>query len=297
MAIPEDQLDTWSHVGAGPGSRDTYATIKRVLESADAPYANRNFEVFLQGSYKNDTNIYGESDVDLIINLTSCFYHNADKLPPEAFALFQSNNRDATYTDVDFKREVTAHLVAQFGSDADPGDKAVVIKARGGHPRKADVIISCNYQRFYEYSAAKVRQDTGIRFTTQSGANIINYPKQHSDNCTTKHQDTNQWFKPMVRILKNARCRLEDEGVIEKGLAPSYYIEGLLYNVPKEKFGSSYGDTMVACLNWLLKEADESNLLTANRQYYLLRENSRASWDPAKYTSFRNALVKQWNEW
>ncbi|MGE3335532.1 MAG: nucleotidyltransferase [Rhodospirillaceae bacterium] len=295
MPIPEDQLDTWSHIGAGPGSRDTYATIQRVLESADAPYANRTFEVFLQGSYKNDTNIYGESDVDVVINLTSCFHHNADKLAPEAFALFQSNNSDANYTDRDFKRDVMAHLTAQFGSDVVPGTKAVTIKARGNR-RKADVIISCNYHRYHEYSTGKVRYDTGIAFYPQSGPKIINYPKQHSDNCTTKHQETKEWFKPMVRIFKNARSRLEDEGVIEPGLAPSYYIEGLLYNVPKEHFGTSYQHTFVACLNWLVN-ADRTKLVTANRQYVLLWKNSQVAWDPDKCTAFIDALVRQWNEW
>ena len=29
------------------------------------------------------------------------------------------------------------------------------------------------------------------------------------------------------------RSKLVDDGIIEKGTGPSYYIEGLLYNVPK----------------------------------------------------------------
>jgi hypothetical protein len=31
-----------------------------------------------------------------------------------------------------------------------------------------------------------------------------------------------------------------DDGLIKAGVAPSYYIEGLLYNVPNEKLTSSY---------------------------------------------------------
>jgi len=34
--------------------------------------------------------------------------------------------------------------------------------------------------------------------------------------------------------------------MINSGLAPSYFLEGLLYNVPNEHFGGSYEDTMVA---------------------------------------------------
>jgi hypothetical protein len=34
-----------------------------------------------------------------------------------------------------------------------------------------------------------------------------------------------------------------DAGAIEDGVAPSYFLEGLLYNVPNDNFGSSYEDT------------------------------------------------------
>ena len=74
MAIPESQLETWSHQGSVTQSSNTYNTIKSVLEASTTPYADKNFEVFLQGSYGNDTNIYAESDVDIVIRLDDCFH-------------------------------------------------------------------------------------------------------------------------------------------------------------------------------------------------------------------------------
>ena len=71
MPIAESQLETWSHPGAGPGSRDTYDSVRTALESPKAVYKDKDYEVFLQGSYGNDTNIYGESDVDTVIRLGS----------------------------------------------------------------------------------------------------------------------------------------------------------------------------------------------------------------------------------
>ena len=38
MAISEPQLETWSHPGAQEQSKNTYASIKAVLEDAAAPY-------------------------------------------------------------------------------------------------------------------------------------------------------------------------------------------------------------------------------------------------------------------
>ena len=69
MAIPLSQLETWSHQGAIQGSSSTYNTIKKALESSTNPYAGKSYDVFLQGSYCNDTNIYAESDVDIVIRL------------------------------------------------------------------------------------------------------------------------------------------------------------------------------------------------------------------------------------
>lgn len=46
----------------------------------------------------------------------------------------------------------------------------------------------------------------------------------------------------MARILKNMREKLKDKNLITPDVAPSYYLEGLLYNVPNEDFGTSYHD-------------------------------------------------------
>ena len=41
------------------------------------------------------------------------------------------------------------------------------------------------------------------------------------------------------------KARMVDEGMIGAGVAPSYFIEGLLYNAPKNLFGTSYEDSFV----------------------------------------------------
>ena len=80
MPIPESQLERWSHQGSVTQSRNTYNSIKNVLEANSTPYSGKSFKVFLQGSYGNDTNIYAESDVDIVIRLDDCFYSDLDDL-------------------------------------------------------------------------------------------------------------------------------------------------------------------------------------------------------------------------
>ena len=296
MAIPEAQLETWSGQGAIAQSSTTYNSIKNVLEANGTPYSDKKFEVFLQGSYGNSTNIYSESDVDIVIKLNDCFHHDLTRLPPAQQTAFKSTHNNATYTHSHFKTDVLNVLIEQYGVDVDPGEKAIAITASGNR-RKADVISATNFRRYHKFlSFSDQDYVEGISFYTGSGARIDNYPKQHSANLTKKHQNTNQWFKPMARILKNLRSRLVTEGMLETGIAPSYYLEGLLYNVPNDKFGKSYADTFVNAISWIL-ESERSKLICANEQYYLLRPELSVTWRTEKLEAFLASAVDLWNQW
>jgi hypothetical protein len=80
MAIPEAQLDTWAKQGPTKQFTDTYASIKAVIEHKSSPFAGRNPQVYLQGSYRNDTNVYGDSDVDIVCCSDSSFNFDVDHL-------------------------------------------------------------------------------------------------------------------------------------------------------------------------------------------------------------------------
>lgn len=297
MPIPESQLETWSHQGSIAQSSSTYNSIKNVLESGTTPYAGKNFKVFLQGSYGNDTNIYAESDVDIVIQLDDCFHRDLDSLSADEKAAHKRAFNDATYTHADFKRDVLSVLKDQYGAAVKAGDKAIAIDASGSR-RKADVIVATQFRRYFKFrSSADSEYAEGICFFNAAGERIANYPKQHSANLTTKHQASSKWLKPMARIFKNMRSRMVDDGLIKAGVAPSYYIEGLMYNVPNEKLTSSYQDCVVNTLNWYRQEAKKIDLVCANEQYYLLRDGSHTCWSPANCDAFVEGAIKLWNEW
>ena len=97
MSIPEKQLETWSHQGSITQSSSTYNTIKNVLEANTTPYTGKNFKVYLQGSYGNDTNIYAESDVDIVIQLDDCFYSDLESLSEEEKAQLYHGNAEKLF--------------------------------------------------------------------------------------------------------------------------------------------------------------------------------------------------------
>jgi hypothetical protein len=294
MSIPEAQLDTWSHQGSVPQSKTTYATIKRALEAPDTKYARKNFQIFLQGSYGNDTNIYAESDVDVIICSNDLYYYDTTALDPYGLTLFNGQFIPAPYQHGDFKADVVEALAKSFGTDVTAGNKAIKVKANGNR-RSADVVVAAEFRRYYS-GGIGLQYTSGICFFNSGGVRIANYPKQHSANCTSKHQATNGWFKPMVRVLKNMRSRLVDDGKISGADAPSYFLEGLLYNVPNDKFGRSYSDSYAAAMRWIL-EAQRNTFLCANEQYYLVRDGFPECWPYANCDKFINAAVALWNQW
>ena len=98
MPIPESQFDTWSHQGSVTQSAATYNAIKSVLEASTTPYADKNYSVFLQGSYGNDTNIYAESDVDIVIKLDDCWQSDLSELTQEEKVNYDKAYVSATYT-------------------------------------------------------------------------------------------------------------------------------------------------------------------------------------------------------
>jgi hypothetical protein len=183
-----------------------------------------------------------------------------------------------------------------FGrDDVKPGNKAIKIESRSSR-RSADVLACYEFRRYTRFVNAYDQQYvSGVYFPTYSSGAVVNYPRVHSDNCTAKHQATNGWFKPMVRILKNMRSWMVSRGALMSGTAPSYYIECLLHNVPNGLFHTSYAATFVECLTWL-QHTNRSTLACAHGQHLLLG-NSNVNWPSNDCDAFISALVILWNGW
>jgi hypothetical protein len=294
MSISESQLETWSHQGSVTQSAATYDTLRRTLDDPKAPYAARDYSTFLQGSYGNNTNIHADSDVDVVMRLDSVYYSDTSELSPDNKAAFDANFSPAEYSWTTFRDEVITQLRGAYDSSVVPGNKAVFVSGNGTR-RDADVLPAAVFRRYFEYTnPIGQRVAEGICFWLPDATQIINYPKQHAANCTAKHQRTNAWFKPVVRIAKNMRNAMVAKGLIASGLAPSYFVEGMLYNVTDASFGGSYGDTLFNVMNWL-RACDRDQLLCANEQYFLIHPSSAVTWRREQFEAFLNALINFWN--
>jgi len=294
VAIAESQLDIWSGLGKTGQFTDTYNRIRENLLDKGAPYPLANTDAFLQGSYKNNTNVFADSDVDIVLKHDGAFYKDLSRLSASDRQAYDAAfaGGTVTYANSEFKKDATAYI-SRIYNNVRVGKKAIYLPANNNR-RNADVVIASAFRRYHVFkSLQNQRYDEGICFFTSSGTMIENFPKQHSDNCTTKHQNTKSWFKPMVRIFKNMRNTMIEKRLLAEGVAPSYFIEGMLYNVPDHKFGGSYQASWIDCFNHIVS-AKRDDLVCANYMHWLVRDNSPTSWSGTHFDTFTAALKKFW---
>ena len=150
MSIPESQLSRWSHHGPQDASIRTHEAIKRVLAAFSWP-KEVSYDSYLQGSYRNNTNIRGDSDVDLVLELQSMSRHDTGILSEYDRNRLIGSFAPATYEWNDFRRDALRaletgfekHLVAQ-------GNTSIRLKANP--PRlAADIVVCMEHRKYLSY--------------------------------------------------------------------------------------------------------------------------------------------------
>ncbi|MBL7710222.1 MAG: nucleotidyltransferase [Chitinophagaceae bacterium] len=212
-------------------------------------------DIYLQGSYKNSTNISSSSDVDLNVEFTSVYYYDTTNLPEDQRRQRQQDANPSEFTQNIFKALVCSVLIDEFGSTVIKRDNKCIRYIGKENNPDADIIPCFSFKKYTQYTSENnYRAINGIKFKTDDGNWIENYPKIHFDNLTKKSQSTNNGFKPTVRLYKSLREKLEERELLAKDSAKSYYIENLLYNLTDGLFSGSTTDIFKATLNKLAND-------------------------------------------
>lgn len=285
MAIPEQQLETWSNQGAVVKSKETADSVKYALNKYEH-FPTSDYSVYLQGSYKNDTNIRGESDVDIVIQLNKTFFNNLNQEQKNQLGL-----GPAEYLYNDYRQDVIEALEKYYGaSNISIETKCIKIKENDNR-LPADVIITCQYRKYF--AVEEHSYVDGVYFFTNDSTNrsIINYPVQVYDNGCEKSKGTNGMFKPIVRVFKNLRRQANTE-------APSYFIQCLIFNVPNIKFVNNYHDSIYNILKYLSEISDEELLsFKCQHNQFNLFGDSKEQWDSQSARNFISDIITFWNNY
>lgn len=242
----EEQFREWAKP---PGKTEqdrcdnAVSAIRNALDASEK-LSGRVISVFAQGSYRNNTNVRSESDVDIGVLCTNTLLND---FPP-------GKNRDdfglipADYHYAQYKNEVEEALVAYFGRSAvKRGNKALDIHETSYHV-EADVAPFFEHRRYREDGTYL----EGVALLTdKEKRRINNWPEQHYENGVWKNKQTGMRFKSLVRVLKALSSEMT-EAAIGAGNIPGFLVECLVWNVPDDHFQhESYSDDVRAALIFL----------------------------------------------
>lgn len=209
--------------------------------------AKKKIDVYVTGSYRNNTNIRADSDIDVaVVACDVIFYQLPGKGSPTKEDL---GIRDPEYAFPAFRDEVGEALRAKLKKEnVAEGDKAFKIFASGDR-LKADVPVFFGYRlytggknedgswHYHEGIAMNPRSDPSKR--------IVNWPKQHVMCGEAKNTKTNGRFKRLVRIFKHLRADMAEQGNAEQksgaGQVTSFFLECLISNAPNSAFDQDDG--------------------------------------------------------
>ena len=206
------------------------SAIRNAIKTSDKLKA-RDIKIFAQGSYRNNTNVRKDSDVDIGILCTDTLLND---FPP-------GMNRDdfgltpAIYHYEQYKNEIEEALVNHFGRPAiKRGNKAFDVHETTYHV-EADVAAFFEHRR-YEKDGTFIK---GVALRTdREKKRIKNWPEQHYENGCYKNNATGTRFKSIVRVLKVLSNEMSEQG-ITAGSIPGFLIECLVWNVPDDHFGNT----------------------------------------------------------
>lgn len=254
----------------------------------------------MQGSYRNSTNIRGDSDVDVVVEFNSLFYSNKDELSWQQLQDFNECYSDGKYSLTSFTDAVIQRLKCYYGDAyVKVGNNSIKILANSGR-LDCDVICCAEYREYRSFSkVATTNYAKGIVFwTNETDEKVVSFPKIHFDNGRLKTQVCNSNYKSTIRIIKNMKAKLVNNGTIKSSLAPSYFIEGFIFNMPDINFkNTSHYARVLAVLNTLYNYSDSQleELVCQNKQRYLFG-NTNQQWSIVDCKTFRDQLIKFWND-
>lgn len=242
-----------------------------------------DYDTFLQGSYNNGTNLQRDSDVDIVLQLQA-------RVRPRLIALRgpeleQDQSHQSAYQRWrSFRDQVVEALRAKYGSEGViSGRKSLKIVKKNQLQAAADVVVTLHFKEGLAFYLPDERRW------------IVSYPQQHYERGSKKERATDNNYKRIIRMFKAARNHLENNGMIRKEKAPSYFIECLLYNVPNELFTRELDQSYRGILKYL-----KNNSLDPFKCQNGIQElfgPSKDLWNQSDARAFIRALRRLWDEW
>ena len=292
MTVSRDQIERWGNAPSESEEGKCQKIVEQVKETIRDHFGNSVY-IYLQGSYKNRTNVRMESDVDIVIENPNYYFPNTYSLNDEEKRKFEAAFSPAIYPFESFKSDVHRLLQNQFGTSYVKRKNKCIRVEKDAYRVNADVVPCYTYKRF---SSATVVEAEGIAFVDDSNGVIDSFPKQHYENGASKNLITDGKFKKVVRVLKNVRNDLVEGNQIQESLMRSFFLECLIWNISTADFNSGdlYDTTrqIIAKIWEDLGNAERAkNYVEISDLKWLLRGSDAET----KKQNAKNFLQRAWN--
>lgn len=245
----EGKFRAWARPPSDAEQQRCERTVREIRAAIanDALLQKRNVHVFVQGSYRNNTNVRRDSDVDVgVVCFDTFFYDNMSDQPDDNLGF-----GPPSYTYESFKVDVGRALTAHFENGAvTRGNKAFDIKSSRNQV-EADVAPFFQHRRY----SAPNRFISGVELRPDDGRppKIINWPEHHYENGVAKNNRTGHRYKGFVRVLKSLRNEMSDAGYEESRPIIGFLSECLVWNVPDDFLcRNTYLESFRLCLAHLI---------------------------------------------
>ncbi|MGV8883831.1 MAG: hypothetical protein ACOH19_16915 [Rhodoglobus sp.] len=242
--------------------------------SAHAALDGASYKIYAKGSYRNNTNVRRDSDVDIVVELQECFYY--EFAPGVTRPTPTVSPYSGGWTRESWRAEVLGALQRKFPGEVDASGKiAINIAEKPGSRPSIDVVPSYQYRWFTD--ASMTLYATGSTVWTTDMTQVVNWPQQQFDNGVAKNTATGSRYKNFVRVLKHAENTLAADGKIDE--MPSYFMECLIYNVDNLVLQSGDLDAgfkaTLADLYARLNAEPDSRMVEPNDIKYLFRASQK----------------------
>lgn len=292
MQISEEQFNRWAKAPSETEEGKCQNAVKQISDAIQEKYGS-DVSIFLQGSYKNRTNVRQDSDVDITVLHEGYYFPDVNGLDETEKSLYWKNFTGSQYTFQDFKSEIHDLMNKIFGTERVKRKNKCIRIDGNSYTVHADVVPCFVHKRFRNNETVEAE---GIEFVADSGIRTFSFPKQHYDNGVAKNKNTNEMYKPIVRILKNVRNILVDDGLIDKDLIPSFFLECLVWNIlPHSHFHeNNYAEATRNILITLYQDMGDPTKANAYAEVsdlkWLFRANPHLTHQQA-----RDFTIKAWN--
>ena len=221
----EEKLRGWT----GPSSeseQEKQDRAERMVAEAirnHEPFKGYDFKVFAKGSYKNNTNVRADSDVDIAVQCNELCYwgeHSPGAHPSGSVSY------EGIWTPSKLRAELTNALRTKFSGEVDAsGSTALRVNSNSGRV-DADVVPCFDYKYYFSHDSWR----RGSKIFRKDGSSIVNYPEEQYKKGVAKNDRTGRSYKCAVRIMKRAENAMVEAGYHRA--VPSYFVECLVYNCP-----------------------------------------------------------------